>query len=99
MDIKESFGLALQRARKLKKITQEDFSNISSRTYISTLERGLCSPTVEKVDLLAGAMGMHPLTLLSLAYLMKSDIGDVSILMDQINSEIHELTLDQNCEM
>jgi len=99
MDIKESFGLALQRARKSKEITQEGFSNISSRTYVSTLERGLCSPTVEKVELLAGALGIHSLTFLSLAYLMKSDIGDVSILMDQINSEIHELTLDQNCEM
>jgi hypothetical protein len=38
MEIKESFGLALQRARKSKEITQEDFSNISSRIYVSTLE-------------------------------------------------------------
>ena len=99
MDIKESFGLALQRARKSKEITQEGFSNISSRTYVSTLERGLCSPTVEKVELLAGALGIHPLTLLSMAYLIKSGVGDPTALMDQINSEIHELTLGKNCEM
>jgi transcriptional regulator with XRE-family HTH domain len=91
MDIKESFGLALQRARKLKEITQEDFSNISSRTYVSTLERGLCSPTVEKVDLLASTLGMHPLTLLSMAYLIKSGVGDPTALMDQVKREIVEL--------
>ena len=91
MDIKESFGLALQRARKSKEITQEDFSNISSRTYVSTLERGLCSPTVEKVELLAGALGIHPLTLLSMAYLIKSGVGDPTALMDQVKREIAEL--------
>ena len=88
MEIKESFGLALQRARKSKEITQEDFSNISSRTYVSTLERGLCSPTVEKVDLLAGALGMHPITLLSMAYLIKSGVTDPTALMDQVKREI-----------
>ena len=88
MDIKESFGLALQRARKSKESTQEDFSNISSRTYVSTLERGLCSPTVEKVDLLAGALGMHPITLLSMAYLIKSGVTDPTALMDQVKREI-----------
>ena len=91
MDIKESFGLALQRARKSKEITQEDFSNISSRTYVSTLERGLCSPTVEKVDLLAGTLGMHPLTLLCMAYLIKSGAGDPTALMDQVKREIIDL--------
>ena len=91
MDIKESFGLALQRARKSKEITQEGFSNISSRTYVSTLERGLCSPTVEKVDLLAGALGMHPLTLLSMAYLIKSGVDDSTALMDQVKREIIDL--------
>lgn len=91
MDIKESFGLALQRARKSKEITQEDFSNISSRTYVSSLERGLCSPTVEKVDLLAGTLGMHPLTLLSMAYLIKAGVSDATALMDQVKREIIEL--------
>ena len=91
MDIKESFGLALQRARKSKEITQEGFSNISSRTYVSTLERGLCSPTIEKVDLLASTLGMHPLTLLSMAYIIKSGVSDVSALMDQVKREIVEL--------
>jgi transcriptional regulator with XRE-family HTH domain len=48
MSIKKSFGIAVKISRNAKKITQEDFSETSSRTYISTLERGLYSPTVEK---------------------------------------------------
>lgn len=93
MDIKESFAAALKRARKAKGITQEDFSNISSRTYVSTLERGLYSPTIEKVDALAGAMGIHPLTLLSLTYLIKSESKDTSILLSRIGNELSELNI------
>ncbi|MCX7187077.1 MAG: hypothetical protein NTW57_07490 [Methylophilales bacterium] len=59
--------------------------------FVSTLERGLCSPTVEKVDLLAGALGMHPLTLLSMAYLIKSGVDDSTALMDQVKREIIDL--------
>jgi len=65
MDIKKSLGLAIKKSRKAKKITQEDFSEISSRTYISTLERGLYAPTVEKIDGLAKVIGVHPLTRVS----------------------------------
>ena len=62
------FFLALKRARRATGKVQEDFDLISSRTYVSTLERGLKSPTLQKVDELAQVLGLHPLTLLSLAY-------------------------------
>lgn len=93
MNIKESLALALKRARIAKKITQEDFSDISSRTYVSTLERGLYSPTVEKVDALAKVIGVHPLTILSLAYLINEETRDASALLKVINSELNELIL------
>lgn len=91
MNIKQSFTAALKKIRKAKGITQEDFSNVSSRTYVSTLERGLYSPIIEKADALAGAMGIHPLTLLSLAYLIKSESNDATILLSQINDELSKL--------
>lgn len=91
MNIKESLALALKKARIAKKITQEDFSNISSRTYVSTLERGLYTPTVEKVDALAKVIGVHPLTILSLAYLISEETTDASALLNIINSELKEL--------
>ncbi|OIQ88793.1 helix-turn-helix domain protein [mine drainage metagenome] len=91
MNIKESLGLALKKARIAKKVTQEDFSNISSRTYVSTLERGLYTPTVEKVDTLAKVIGVHPLTILSLAYLINEEATDASALLNVVNSELKEL--------
>ncbi|TCT09682.1 transcriptional regulator with XRE-family HTH domain [Paralcaligenes ureilyticus] len=68
MDLRTGFGLALRQVRTQKELTQEDFSNVSSRTYLSTLERGLKSPTIDKVDALADVLDVHPLTLLALAY-------------------------------
>ena len=63
-----AFGRAFRAARKAKGLTQEDFEGVSSRTYISTVERGLKIPTVEKIDQLAGFMGYTPLTLFTLMY-------------------------------
>lgn len=87
MDIKQSFGKALRIARKSKSLSQEDFSDTSSRTYLSSLERGLKSPTLEKIDGLAGKMGIHPMTLLTLTYLAKDGDADLSNLLKLIEDE------------
>ncbi|WP_445940440.1 helix-turn-helix domain-containing protein [Pseudomonas sp.] len=57
MDLKKAFGEALRKIRTCRKLTQEDFSAISSRTYLSTLERGVYSPTIEKLDAIASVLG------------------------------------------
>ncbi len=91
MNIKKSLGLAIKQSRNAKKITQEDFSGISSRTYISTLERGLYSPTVEKTDAIAKVIGIHPLTLLALAYLVDMNETDPTGLLNQVHVELSQL--------
>jgi transcriptional regulator with XRE-family HTH domain len=63
------FGKALKQLRDLVDVTQEDFGLVSSRTYISTVERGLKSPTLGKIEQLAQVLGVHPLTLLTVAYM------------------------------
>ena len=90
MDIKQSFAAALKLVRKTRKLTQEDFSSISSRTYVSTLERGLYTPTVEKVDSLAGTIGIHPLTLLCLTYMIKADLSNPETLLIKVGKELEE---------
>lgn len=90
MGIKKSVGLAIKRTRNAKKITQEDFSEISSRTYLSTLERGLYSPTIEKVDAIAKVIGIHPLTLLTLSYLIESNDTDSTKVLNQIQTELNQ---------
>ena len=68
MKAKSSLPTALKTIRKARGLSQEAFSDVSSRTYLSSLERGLKSPTMSKLDELCEVMGVHPLTLLTLAY-------------------------------
>ena len=68
MTSKNSFPAALKMVRKARGLSQEAFSDVSSRTYMSSLERGLKSPTLSKVAELCEVMDVHPLTLLTLAY-------------------------------
>lgn len=68
MTPKNSFPTALRILRKSRGLSQEAFSEVSSRTYMSSLERGLKNPTLSKVDELCEVMQVHPLTLLALAY-------------------------------
>ena len=69
MALLKRFGEGLQRARKQMGLTQEDFSEVSSRTYLSSLERGLKAPTIIKIEQHASVIGVHPVALLALAYL------------------------------
>lgn len=87
MDIRKAFGNSLKVARKAKGLSQEDFSIASSRTYLSSLERGLKSPTLDKIDALAERMAIHPLTLVTLSYLCLQNATDPSDLLDHIKSE------------
>jgi transcriptional regulator with XRE-family HTH domain len=70
MSLRMGLARALASARKHKGISQEGFSNISSRTYVSTLERGLKSPTVDKLDSLCHILDIHPVSLLFAAYVL-----------------------------
>jgi len=61
---------------------------LSSRTYVSTLERGLKSPTLNKTDELAQVMKVHPLTLLLLAYVDLESESDTERLIQTVRSEL-----------
>lgn len=91
MDIKDAFAAALKQARTSKRLTQEDFSNVSSRTYISTLERGLKNPTLDKIKDLAGVMRLHPLTLITLAYMIEQNDADPKELFGVVSRELSQL--------
>lgn len=90
MTSKSQFGKALKLVRKKKSLTQESFSDVSSRTYLSTLERGLKSPTLEKVEQLASVLEVHPITLISLAYLGR-DFRNQNDLFKRVTAEINSI--------
>ena len=65
---KHSLATAIRTVRKARGLSQEAFSDVSSRTYMSSLERDLKSPTMHKLTELCEVMDVHPLTLLTLAF-------------------------------
>ena len=86
MAAKHTLSEALNTIRKARGLSQEDFSDVSSRTYMSTLERDLKSPTLNKLAELCEVMEVHPLTLLTLAY--GGDDKGVDALIARVKSEI-----------
>ncbi|MDO8699325.1 MAG: helix-turn-helix transcriptional regulator [Rhodoferax sp.] len=88
MEIRQAFAKALRKARKANGLTQEDFAEVSSRTYLSTLERGQKSPTLDKVHVLAQTIGIHVLSLLTLTYLYSKNELDIDLLFEKVKLEI-----------
>ncbi|MGB4782666.1 helix-turn-helix domain-containing protein [Candidatus Methylomirabilis sp.] len=89
--IQNKFPEALKAARNARGLSQEAFSLASSRTYVSSLERGLGIPTLKKVDELAEVLDLHPLTLLTLSYLGGKDRKAADALFAQVSRELLEI--------
>ncbi|WP_447781203.1 helix-turn-helix domain-containing protein [Pseudomonas plecoglossicida] len=88
MELKQALAQALRKTRTSRGLTQEDFGDVSSRTYVSSLERGLKSPTLDKLVELATRMGVHPLTLLTEAFLLIDDEPDMEVLFSRIRHDL-----------
>lgn len=91
MDLKKAFGEALRKVRTHQKLTQEDFSSVSSRTYLSSLERGVYSPTIEKLDDIASVLGVHPLTVLAACYLGAYQDVSTQALLQRVAFELETI--------
>ncbi|HCF4374967.1 helix-turn-helix domain-containing protein [Burkholderia gladioli] len=85
MAAKDSLATAIRTVRKARGLSQEAFSDVSSRTYMSSLERNLKSPTLHKLTELCEVMEVHPLTLLTLAY-----AGDSTRKADQLLEQVRQ---------
>ena len=95
MDIKKAFGLALKKARKSKLLTLEDFSEVSNRTYISSLERGKKSITLEKLEEISETLKMHPISVLCLTYLIYDENQSIENFTNLLNQELSHLGIDK----
>lgn len=88
-----SLASTLRKIRKNRGLSQEAFSDTSSRTYLSSLERGLKNPTLKKLEELCVVMKIHPLTLLTLSY-AGQEIHQIESLLELVRHEI-DLLLDE----
>lgn len=91
MSSRKGLATALAAARKQRGLSQEDFSDVSSRTYVSSIERELKSPTLEKLEQLATIIRVRTATLIVLAA-MNDEGKSADELLECILLEISELT-------
>ncbi len=91
--MKLAFAKALRHARKSRGLTQEDFSDISSRTYLSSLERGKKSPTLDKINVIAKTLNIHIVSLITLTCLHSESVSekDLEKLLLDIRDEVESL--------
>jgi transcriptional regulator with XRE-family HTH domain len=96
MKAKNSIAAALKTVRKARGLSQEAFSEVSSRTYLSSLERDLKSPTLNKIAELCEVMEIHPLTLLTLAF-AGEESEKIDRLLNQVRREL-KVMMEKNAD-
>ncbi|EOG8379215.1 helix-turn-helix domain-containing protein [Pseudomonas aeruginosa] len=89
MSLKSSFATVLRTLRSKRQISQRCFGD-TSRTYLSKLESGRCSITLDKLDQVSQRLELSPLAMLTLTLSLESGKPAVE-LIDHLRSEIEGL--------
>lgn len=84
---KSDVGCALKTIRVKKQISQELLG--PSQSFVSSIERGLRSPTVEKLQQFATLLGISPVTLLAQAALSNDE--SIDTLLATVRKELEEI--------
>ncbi|HEJ1054422.1 TPA: helix-turn-helix transcriptional regulator [Pseudomonas putida] len=93
MPLKSSFATVLRALRSKRNITQRGFADTTSRTYLSKLESGKSSITLDKLEQLSDRLELSPLALLTLT--VSEDTGvPTTTLISKLSDEIRALASD-----
>ncbi len=90
MSLKNAFAAVLKAMRAGKGLTQRNLAEVSSRTYVSKLERAQSSPTLEMITALSGQLGVNPLTLVAITLCTESG-QSVNALLRRAQEELEKL--------
>lgn len=90
MSLKIAFAGVLKAMRAGKGLTQRNLAEVSSRTYVSKLERAQSSPTLEMITALSGTLGVNPLTLVAITLCAESG-QSVNALLRRTQEELADL--------
>ncbi|QWA30534.1 helix-turn-helix transcriptional regulator [Pseudomonas sp. RC3H12] len=93
MSLKTSFASVLKAVRQKRNVTQNDFADTASRTYLSKLELGKSSITLDKLEQLSRRLDLNPLTILALT--LSEDSGEPAhALLLRVQAELAALQID-----
>lgn len=88
MELRESFGETVRSIRRDKGLPQGAIG--ANQGYVSEVENGLKSPTLQKIVEIASNLGVHPITLLTVAF-EKMGTQTADKLLADVASEINSL--------
>lgn len=90
MSLKTAIAAVLKATRRARGLSQKDLAEVSSRTYVSKLERAQSSPTLEMMTTLSGPLNISPLTLVALT--LGAETGrTIRSLISCVESEVTDL--------
>lgn len=85
MDTTQALGQAIKWHRTKRNLSQETIG--MSQSYVSDIERGLKSLSVEKLEEFSYAIGVHPLSILLRCYLLKDPSLNVEDILQRLSIE------------
>ncbi|XQE67365.1 helix-turn-helix domain-containing protein [Pseudomonas sp. P3C3] len=89
--LKKALGATLRAYRIKRQIPQEGMG--PSQSYVSSLEAGRWSPSLEKIEQMASVLGVHPATIIVAGYIYAEENSNAVEILKRIESELQEIEL------
>lgn len=90
-ELKRALGASLRSYRLKRDVSQESLG--PSQPYISNLEAGRGSASIDKIEQMALVLGVHPVSIILAGYLRSSEEVDTEGVLSRIHSELKEIGL------
>ncbi|WP_226501966.1 helix-turn-helix domain-containing protein [Pseudomonas sp. MWU16-30317] len=91
LELKRALGTSVRSYRLLRDLPQEGLG--PSQPYISNLEAGRGSASLEKIEQMAEVLGIHSISLIAAAYITSTEGLSAEDLLDQIRTELKVIGL------
>ncbi|WP_090175917.1 helix-turn-helix domain-containing protein [Pseudomonas arsenicoxydans] len=89
LELKRAIGTCVKAYRLKKNIPQESLG--PSQPYISNLEAGRGSASIDKIEQMADILGIHPMSIIFAGYLTSNEDVTKEDLFDRIRKELAEI--------
>lgn len=89
LELKRAIGTSVKAYRLKKNIPQESLG--PSQPYISNLEAGRGSASIDKIEQMADILGVHPMSIIFAGYLTSNEEVNKEHLFERIRKELAEI--------
>ncbi|WP_460151867.1 helix-turn-helix domain-containing protein [Pseudomonas sp. S2_B07] len=91
LEFKRAIGTSIKSYRLKRDIPQESLG--PSQPYISNLEAGRGSASIDKIEQMADVLGVHPMSIIFAGYLTSHEDANKEQLFERIRIELAEIGL------